>query len=84
MKTITNLLNTKRIFKNFVKYFQISYNKKLELYHNNYLKNNFTNKIFKIILKNLKKRFKIKADFSIILHFSQFIATQFYGGIKLF
>ena len=36
-----NLLNTKINFKNFVKYFEISYNKSLELYHKNYLKINF-------------------------------------------
>ena len=38
-KIIKTLLNTKIIFKNFVKYFEIRYNKSLELYHKNYLKN---------------------------------------------
>ena len=31
------------MFKDFVKYFEISYNKSLELYHKNYLKINLKN-----------------------------------------
>ena len=50
-----NLLNTKIIFKNFVKSFEISYYKSVELYHQNYLKINLKNlklrKIFIIIIK---------------------------------
>ena len=83
-KIIKNLLNTKIIFKNFVKYFEISYNKSLDLYHKNYLKINLTNlKINNNFYKN-EKCFKIKADFIIILHYRKFIAKQFYEGIKLF
>ena len=37
-KTRKNQLNTKIIFKNFIKYFQISYNKSFELYHKNFFK----------------------------------------------
>ena len=37
-KLLTNLLNTNIVFKNFVKYFEISYNTSLELYHKNYFK----------------------------------------------
>ena len=55
MKKYKNLLNTKIIFKNFAKYFEISYNKSVELYHNNYLKINLKHlklRIILIIMKN--------------------------------
>ena len=69
---------------NFVKYFELSYNKNLELYHKNYLKINFKNlKIKNNFYKN-EKVFKIKADFIIILHYRKYITKQFYEGLKLF
>ena len=54
-KIIKQLLNTKIIFKNFVKYFEISYNISLELYHKNYLKINLKHlKIKNTFYKNKK------------------------------
>ena len=71
------------MFKNFIKYCEISYNQSWELYHKNYLKINFKNfKIKNNFYKN-KTNFKIKADFIIILHYKKYIAKQFYKGIKL-